>query len=122
MGQVKTMTIAGATVTNTGTGTATLAVGSAYDQVSLQMVITKTSGTVGGTVSLQGSLDGTSYLTLPNSATLGGAGTFTATDVASQIVGFTVIGSPYEFYRMSYTGTGTMVAVISAAKIVGKRY
>jgi len=70
------------TVTNAGTriqrGQANT--GGANINVTLQVVITKISGTVGGTVTCQGSLDGTNFVTIGSAAT--------ATDVASQTFSF----------------------------------
>lgn len=122
MGQVKTLTLSGATVTNTGTGTATAQFDGGYNQVSLVAKVTKTSGTLGGTATLQGSLDGTNYVTIPTATVVGGASTYTVTDTATQYINFVVTGSPYKYYRLSWTGTGTMVGVISDGYIRGTKY
>jgi len=91
------------TVTNTATETWTLKVPGFQKSVSVQAVLTKISGTVAGTVTLQGSLNGTSYYPIPSQ-------TYTATDVASQTVIFGLDNSKYLYYRLSWTGTGTMAA------------
>jgi hypothetical protein len=116
MAQVKDLTLSGATVTNTGTGTATSPkLDSDFRNVSLTLLITKTSGTVAGSVTLQGSIDGTNWYSFTSPAAV------TATDVATQVVTFQITDKIFPYYRASYTGTGTMVAVISAAKIaIGK--
>jgi hypothetical protein len=114
MATTKTMTVSGSPVTNTGTGTATLAVVSGKPHVSILATFTKTSGTLGGTATLQGSIDGTTYETIPTGATLGGASTYTVTDTASQKASFTVKNNAYNYYRISWTGTGTMVGTMSA--------
>lgn len=112
-GQVA-MTAASGTVTNSGTGTITRAMESvAYTKVSVQAIFTKTSGTLAGTATLQGSLDGTNYATVATGQTVAGAATYTVTDVATQSVIFTINGNPFKYYRVSWTGTGTMVGVIS---------
>jgi hypothetical protein len=109
---VYTMTHSGDTVTNTGTKTVDLEVKNFYQTVSLQLKITKISGTVAGTVTLQGSEDGSNYVTIDSGVTATSAETFTATNVATQTTIFIVNGSPYRHYRMSYTGSGTMAARI----------
>lgn len=75
--------------------------------------VTKISGTVGGTLTLQGSLDGTNFkaLNTPNTATA--LATFTATD-ATNTYHWNISGSPFLYYRVSWTGTGTMAASFTA--------
>jgi len=108
------MTIAGSPVTNTGVGTATATITQSYETATIQAVFTKTSGTLAGTATLQASLDGTNYATVATQATVAGAATYTVTDVATQSVIFIINKAPYKFYRVSWTGTGTMVGTISA--------
>ena len=106
------------TVTNAGTGYVQLQVKGSYKNVVIQAVSDKISGTAGGTITLQGSNDGinfvtvnTSYIQNPNSLapyTTGGAATLTVTNVATSTAIFVVNGSPYAYYRLSHTGTGTM--------------
>ena len=107
---VYTMTHSGDTVTNTGTKTVDIEVKNFYESVSVQLKITKISGTVAGTVTLQGSVDGSNYVTVDSGATITSAETFTATNVTTQTNIFIISGSPYRYYRMSYTGSGTMAA------------
>ncbi len=95
------------TVTNTGTAYLSLKV-TGYYGVSIQLTMTKISGTVGGSVVLQGSNDGTNYVTIPSS------GSLTATNVTSQGYLWYYSNSPYLYYRVLATGTGTMAAIISA--------
>ena len=114
MASKKTMTVAGSPVTNGGTATATLQVVSGKTNVSILATFTKTSGTLGGTATLQGSLDGTTYVTVPTGATVAGASTYTVTDTASQSNLFIVKNNAFNYYRVSWTGTGTMVGTISA--------
>lgn len=98
------------TIVNTATGYVGLTVNNYYKEVSIQTVITKISGTVAGTVTLQGSNDGTNYVTV--STSYSDAQTHTATNVATSSKLFTITGSPYKYYRLSYTGSGTMSATI----------
>lgn len=108
-----TMNGSGAAVTNTGTGECSLAVKNSYKIVAIQLKVVKTSGTVAGTVTLQGSIDGTNYETVLAAATVNNAATFTATDVATQVKTFIINNNPYLYYKLSYTGVGTMVATLS---------
>ena len=104
------------TVTNTGTGTlTTLTAVSPAPAVTttIWVSVTKLSGTVGGTITLQGSIDGTNWkaLNTPNTATA--LATFTAAD-ASATYHWIISGSPMPYYRVSWTGTGTMAASFTA--------
>lgn len=105
------------TVTDTGTGALVnlLAVNSTSGtKVSIQVVATKTSGTVAGTISLQGSIDGTNFKAILLEEVATAVNTYTATDVASQTFIWRLASNPYPYYKVSWTGTGTMVAVASA--------
>ena len=93
-----------------------------YKTISISATVTKTSGTIAGTITLQGSVNGSNYVTVPTAFietpsgqapySTGGAATFTPTNVASQTKIWTVIGTTYPYYRISYTGSGTMVGTI----------
>lgn len=110
------------TVTNTATKSVYYQVQNWYQDVSLQVVVTKLSGTAAGTVTLQGSVDGTNFATvstayLVNIAsaapyTTGGGATLTVTNQTTNTKIFTLNGSPYQYYRLSYTGSGTMSCTI----------
>lgn len=103
------------TVTNTATAyLSTAAISPApATTTTVWVAVTKISGTVGGTITLQGSLDGTNWKALnqPNSATA--LATFTATDT-SNTYHWIISGSPFVYYRVSWTGTGTMSASFTA--------
>jgi len=109
------------TVTNTGTvylstpvkmGPGTSA------STTIWVAVTKISGTVGGTISLLGSLDGTNYKALNTMGTQTAMATITATD-ASNTYHWYLTGSPFQYYRVSWTGTGTMAASFTA-KVLGR--
>lgn len=107
------------TVTNTGTSYLT-----SYAQTRtqaqttvIQVVVTKISGTVGGTISLQGSLDGTNFKALNTAETQTALATITAAD-ASTNYHWRLNGCPFTYYRVSWTGTGTMAASFTARLIV----
>lgn len=106
------------TVTNTATVTLTTAVkvssfNSLTQQTTVQVNVTKISGTVGGTISLLGSLDGTNYKALNTIETQTALATITATD-ATNVYHWRLTGSPFLYYRVSWTGTGTMSASFTA--------
>lgn len=71
--------------------------------------VTKISGTVGGTITLQGSIDGTNWKAMNTVGTQTALATITATD-ASNTYHWILQGSPMPYYRVSWTGTGTMAA------------
>jgi hypothetical protein len=106
------------TVSNTGTGYVQVKVANQLapklcNNVSFQAVLTKISGTVAGTVTIMGSLDGTNYKAIPTAGTQTSVTTATALDVASQVFTWNLTGSPYPYYRISWTGSGTMSATIA---------
>jgi len=68
--------------------------------VTAHVIVTKISGTVGGTLALQGSLDGTNWSTIGSAST--------PTDATANYSFNTTVG--WRYYRISYTGTGTMSA------------
>ena len=107
-GAVSSFTTNGTTVTNTGTGTVVMQVANQYDVTSIQVVCAKTSGTIGGTVTLQGSNDGTNYVTVNTSYISGGSATLSCSNVSINTRMFIITGSPYRYYRLSWTGSGTM--------------
>lgn len=100
------------TVVNSATNFVTLRVKSWYKTILIQPVLTKISGTVGGTVTIQGSNDGTNYVTV--SASYSDAQTLTPTNQTTNTKLFKITGSPYAYYRVSYTGTGTMSCKLRA--------
>lgn len=106
------------TVTNTGTNFLTnkVLVSGPGQTVSIQWTAVKLSGTVAGTVTLQASLDGLNFFTLTGNKTVENTtiSTFTATDVASQTTAWVIKNNPWPWYRVSWTGAGTMAATQSA--------
>lgn len=98
------------TATNTGTTYLQITLSNYYEKVSFQPVVTKVSGTAAGTVTLQGSVDGTNYVTVNTSYS--SAQTMSVTNVTTSTALLTVTSSPYRYYRLSYTGSGTMVCTL----------
>lgn len=103
------------TVTNTGTSYVTTRVLKAdfVAHTTIQVNVTKISGTVGGTISLLGSLDGTNFKALTVLDAQTALATITATD-ATNSYHFRITGGPFLYYRVSWTGTGTMAASFGA--------
>jgi hypothetical protein len=97
----------------TKTLTLTSQVSSVYKTVEFQFTATKISGTVGGTATLQGSLDGTLWYTVP------GVTAYTITD-ATQTTAFKVTDYGSRYLRILVVGTGTMSASIKA-KVVARK-
>ena len=103
------------TVTNTATIylTSPALVAAPATSTTIWIAVTKISGTVGGTITLQGSLNGTTYKALNTVDTQTALATITATD-ASNTYHYRIDGSPFPYYRVSWTGTGTMAASFTA--------
>lgn len=103
------------TVTNTGTAyVSSVAISPApATTTTIWVYVTKISGTVGGTITLQGSIDGTNWKALYALNTATALATFTATD-ATNTYHWIISGSPMPYYRVSWTGTGTMSASFGA--------
>lgn len=83
----------------------------------ISVVCTEISGTTAGTITIQGSLDGTNFKAIPTEETQTSVTTATALDVASQVFVWRIKGNPFLYYRVSWTGSGTMADSFSA-KIV----
>jgi len=111
--KLNTATATRDTVTNTGVGYLNTKKINGPGTVTIALVVTKVSGTVGGTITLQGSLDGTNYKAINTSETQTGIATITAAD-ASAAYHWRLSNSPFTYYRVSWTGTGTMVAYLDA--------
>lgn len=104
------------TVTNSGTGTLTTLVAISAAPATTTTIwvgVTKLTGTVGGTITLQGSIDGTNWKAMNTVGTQTALATITATD-ASNTYHWILQGSPMPYYRVSWTGTGTMTASFTA--------
>lgn len=82
---------------------------------TFQSVITKISGTVAGSIALQGSLDGVNYVTIGTPVT--------PTDLAVQSVVFpgALSTSNFIYYRIAYTGAGTMSVKLNSYWIARKQ-
>lgn len=89
------------TVTNTGTVTMSSAiVKGAPNESTILATFTKLTGTVAGTATLQGSLNGTDWASASSTS-------YTVTDLASQSTGWSLTGKPYLYFRVNVVGSGT---------------
>ncbi|TXI13250.1 MAG: hypothetical protein E6Q68_01685 [Polynucleobacter sp.] len=89
-----------------GSDTVYLTVNQSFVKAGIQPVATKVSGTLAGTATLQGSIDGVNFVTIGSA--------FTLTNVAKSTTIWTVDYGPYSRYRVIFTGSGTMSATGSA--------
>lgn len=75
-----------------------------YYAVGIQAVVSKVSGTVSGSAIIQGSLDGTNWVTI-------GSDTLTFTDAATNTKVWAITPSVYQYHRVKFISAGTVVAV-----------
>lgn len=104
------------TTTNTGTGvlvTDRAIVGPG--EVTIVALVTKVSGTVAGTLVLTGSIDGTNYQTINQPNTQTAVVTVAAVSDATARYSFSLNTNPFRYYKVTHTGTGTMVSYLDAA-------
>lgn len=89
------------TVTNTGTVTMSskIVVG-APNQTTVSATFTKLTGTVAGTATLLGSINGTDWASASSTS-------YTVTDLASQTTSWPLTGKNYLYYRVNVVGSGT---------------
>ena len=119
------------TATNSGTSYVQTRVRGWYNTISIQAVATKISGTAAGTLTLQGSLDGTNFVTVPinylfdvtgqEPYKVDGTATLTVLNQTTTTKIFTIIGSPFQYYRLSHTGTGTMAVRLRGYMLTNKK-
>jgi hypothetical protein len=108
-----TVTAVKDTVVDTGTGALLSKRINGPGRVTIQVNVTKVSGTVGGTITLYGSLDGTNYTALNTEETQTALATKTAAD-ASAVYHWRLKDSPFIYYKVGWAGTGTMNATFTA--------
>ena len=102
------------TVTNTGTGvlvTDRKIVGPGT--VTIVILVTKVSGTVAGSIVLTGSIDGTNYVAVNTVGTQTAITAVTATDATARYE-INLSHSPFLYYKITHTGSGTMVSYLDA--------
>lgn len=99
------------TVTSTATNYLgnLIPISGARGTVTVIVTITKVSGTVGGTMTLQGSYDGTTFVALNAAESQTALATKVQAD-ATATYHWWLKGNPFPYYRVSTVGAGTMVA------------
>lgn len=95
------------TVSNTGVRVLQTILAGDKHTVTIQVDVTKISGTLAGTIIPVCSNDGVKWYA-------NGASTFSVTDVASQGVAFGSFPLGWAYYGVQWTGTGTMSGSIKA--------
>lgn len=104
------------TVTNTGTGSLIINLTQAYKNVTIQPKVTKISGTItsNSAPKLQGSIDGTNYFNIVGD-------TMNVTNTSSlQTTAWVKSNQGFKYYKVTYTGVGTMSAKLEALILVVK--
>ena len=93
------------TVTNTASKVTTaFRVPKFNNGVTAQVIVTKISGTVGGSIGLYGSMDGTNWSLIGSAST--------PSDASANYSFNTVVA--WGYYQLKYTGTGTMSASVKS--------
>jgi hypothetical protein len=95
------------TTTNTNAETEYLSTGQWNGNsgtITMQVVISRTSGTLAGTVTPEYSLDGTNFIAIP------GTSAFNMTNAASNSQIWSITDRKALYYRLNVTTTGTVVA------------
>lgn len=112
--QVITMPLAaGDTVVNTATITKTFGITGDYKGIVVQAKWTEISGTTAGTIKMQASMDGTLFTDVASQ-------TGSATDVVSGQLLFYATAPLARYYRVTWTGTGTMSDVLTVRYRINK--
>lgn len=103
------------TVTNAGTAYVSTRLVERRNHSSevIWVTVTKLSGTVAGTITLQGSMDGTNYKAINANDSQTALATVTATD-ATNTYHWRLLGGGFNYYRVTWTGAATMAATIGA--------
>lgn len=100
-------------IINTGTPSVTTRVLESREVVSVQVVVTKNSGTVAGRCECLGSLDGTNFVRIRGAGPTSTLDTLLLTNVSTvQSFVWTISPSKYLDYRVRCIGVGTMNARI----------
>lgn len=112
-----TSTIDSVVVTDTGSGS--LYIGfSVKEAKSIQVLITKASGTLGGTMTLYGSNDGVNWTALTDATSTPTITTYTVTDTGTYAAPQTKLWylgfHGMKDYKLTWAGTGTMVGRFKA--------
>ena len=106
-----------AIVTNTGSGSLVYTL-TAKQPFSVQANFVKTSGTLGGTVTIYGSNDGVNYFALTDATSTPTITTYTVTDAGTygspQVTKWFLKDHPVKYVKLTWAGTGTMAGYFKA--------
>lgn len=83
--------------------------------VTVQSTYTKLSGTAAATATLEGSINGVQYNTVPDTSS------YTVTDTTTQSNVWVVAPSPFKFYRVKVVPTGTQSVKIVSDVLVRRQ-
>lgn len=87
--------------------------------LSFQVEVTEISGTTAGTLTLQGSLDGSDFKAIPTVETQTSVTTASPADVSTkQVFLWRFTSNHFRYYRVAYAGAGTMSARFFAQLMV----
>ncbi len=112
--QVYTLPLAaGDTTVDAGTAAKIFNISGDFKGIVVEPGFTKIDGTVAGTIKLQASVKGTVYVDVASQ-------TFTATNVASNSTVWYVTAPLARYYKVTWTGTGTMRGVLNVSYRVNK--
>lgn len=112
-----TSSVDSVTVTNTGSGSLYVSF-SSKSAKSIQVLITKVTGTNAGTMTLYGSEDGVNYVALTDTTSTPTINTYTVTDAgtyaAPQSYVWYLRDHSMKYYKLTHAGSGTMVSRFKA--------
>jgi hypothetical protein len=114
-GTKKALTVSSAddTLVDAQTGYLTTTLNGSYGVVSFQLKVTKVSGTVAGTATLEGSHDGVTYASIHGTS-------YTITNVASQSAIWTIVPSNVPYYRLKLVMSGTQSSIPTGTVVYRK--
>lgn len=101
------------TITDAGTALLTTKPVGGPGTVTVQVNVIKVSGTVAGTITLLGSLDGLTFKAIPTRETQTSVTTITAANATGTYL-IRLPDSPCKYYQISWSGGTTMVAYLEA--------
>lgn len=90
------------------------------NETTITVTLTRASGAMAGTVSIEGSLSGTGtdWHAINTQETQTAMATATFTDVASKVLNWRINKNPYSYYRVVYSQTSTGVAYLENCRIL----
>jgi Cu/Zn superoxide dismutase len=102
------------TVTNAGVSYLQIHNPGQQGTTAFWVTVTEISGTTAGSIAIHASPDGTNWKAMSQEGTQTAVVAASPTDVASNTYNFWFENNPFNYYRVVYTGAGTMSARFSA--------